>query len=176
MRGPTVKVTTDGAPQTPFNVRKSNQGTHSDHATSHSACSPYTSSIILQPAKSAQHDQGTTDKCCLVVPVITGRAREKAARDAFLESGAIVSSTTTDAADAIPAVVAAKRGQHNPVAHKQASDPAAEELAVSAAEFSAIHELRLAFARAASRLVEMSTAEYLSAHAIIVATGKWQGS
>ena len=24
--GPTVKVTTDGAPQTPFNVRKSNKG------------------------------------------------------------------------------------------------------------------------------------------------------
>ena len=99
-----------------------------------------------------------------------GRARETAERDAFLDSGVVTSSTV--AADA-----PAKRGQHSPVAHKaQASDPAADELAVSAAEFSAIHELRLAFARAASRLVEMSTAEYLAAHAGTVEAGKWQES
>ena len=119
--------------------------------------------------------------------VSAGRARETAARDAFLESGVIMPSTATaDAAGATklsnsdsrptaPTEAAATRGQHSPIAHKpQASDPAAEELAVSAAEFSAIHELRLAFARAASRLVEMSTSEYLAAHAGTVAAGKWE--
>ena len=86
-----------------------------------------------------------------------------------MDDGVITPSTATSDEPA-------KRGQHSPVAHRQASDPAAEELAVSAAEFSAIHELRLAFARAASRLVEMSTAEYLAAHGGMVAGGKWQES
>ena len=98
-----------------------------------------------------------------------GRARETAQRDALLDDGVITTSTVAPDAPA-------KRGQHSPVAHKQASDPAAEELAVSAAEFSAIHELRLAFARAASRLVEMSTTEYLAAHGGMVAAGEWQES
>lgn len=104
----------------------------------------------------------------LHAPVVAGRAREAAERDAFLDKGVITPS-------AAPADTQTTRGQHSAVAHKaQASDPAAEELAVSAAEFSAIHELRLAFARAASRLVEMSTAEYLAAHSGMVAAGKWE--
>ena len=62
---------------------------------------------------------------------------------------------------------------HNASFAPAVNDPAAEELAVSAAEFAAIHELQLAFARAASRMVEMGTAEYLGAHAEAVQAGKW---
>ena len=129
-QGRTVKMTTDGAAATPFNVRKSNKG---------------------RDAKAVGRDElidGTPS-----VAALRGQHSPVAHKDALLED--------------LQALA------HNTAFEKTANDPAAEDLAVSAAEFAAIHELQLAFARAASRMVEMGTAEYLGAHAASVEAGKW---
>ena len=78
-----------------------------------------------------------------------GREAERAARDELL-------GVEPAAAEAPTAGAAAGAGAEPVVA----VDPAAEALAVSAQEFSSIHELRQAFGRAESRLVEMGGAEY----------------
>jgi protein AFG1 len=96
-----------------------------------------------------------TDDAAPATPFVRGFNHELATeKDA---EATMVPSTTSSNDPALPDNQVAA---HHTTSTPLAVDPASEELAVSGAEFAAIHELRLAFSRAASRLTEMMSPDY----------------